>query len=156
MSWKASAWALECGPKSTTHRFVLVALANFADQEHNTAWPSVATLCGLTCLSERAVRQAIAELLSGGWITPAGKHENGRADKVTKRYRIECPEFEQRGALGAPRTVSRGAAGAESGVQQVHPNLSGESAISDLVPTEPARAAPLAPSWSKEACDDWI
>ena len=54
-----------------TQKAVLMALADFAN-ESGECWPSVRAVCEWTCLSERAVRNAIRDLESAGHIVCDG------------------------------------------------------------------------------------
>ena len=65
MSFQAMTWAMEVGktydlPSPT--RFVLLAMANYADQRGNNVFPSLATLQEDTGLSENTVRSHIRRL----------------------------------------------------------------------------------------------
>lgn len=62
MSLRALAWAFEQEVCTSTQKFVLVALANFAT-ESGKAFPSVDTICRLTCISKPdTVSIALSEL----------------------------------------------------------------------------------------------
>ncbi|WP_144630259.1 helix-turn-helix domain-containing protein [Arthrobacter woluwensis] len=65
MSFQAMTWAMEVGktynlPSST--RFVLLSMANYADQRGNNVFPSLATLEEDTGLSENTIRAQIRRL----------------------------------------------------------------------------------------------
>lgn len=60
MSLRATCWAWTV-QTSSTNKLVLLALADFAD-EVGHCWPSVARMQEMTCLSERAIRTALAAL----------------------------------------------------------------------------------------------
>lgn len=53
--------AVKAFQTTPTAKSVLVALADYSD-DSGRCWPSVAGLCDFTCLSERAVRNAVREL----------------------------------------------------------------------------------------------
>lgn len=167
---------LEVGPESSTDRFVLLALANYADED-GECWPSVARLVKNTALCERSVRASIQRLAADKWIdveVRAASHPRFRGDKRPNKYTliglIERQRRIERGAADAPRSVSTGCILFPNGVQQVHVEPS-ENHHSDSVASQPARAAPLATSrgkaavkpddpnrpknWSREACEDW-
>lgn len=59
----------ECWPLDleTTRKFVLITLADYADDDGN-CWPSIASLCKRTSLSERTVRRAIRDLEACGYL----------------------------------------------------------------------------------------
>lgn len=63
----STVWEREL-PKSPVERFVLVTLADYANDEDNRCWPSVAAICRRTGLSDRTVQRAIRALEVGGFI----------------------------------------------------------------------------------------
>lgn len=68
MSLKAIVWALERAPVySSSQKFVLVALANYANEE-NHSYPQVATICRVTAQSDDTVRRCLASLEEAGNI----------------------------------------------------------------------------------------
>ena len=58
----------EDGPAVTTERFVLLALADHAD-EKGRCYPSIAGLCAKTCMSDRGVQRILRRLEVDGWLT---------------------------------------------------------------------------------------
>lgn len=69
MSIEAIAWVLNHAPcDNPTQRLVLVALANHARPDGTAAFPSVATICRYTALSERAIRYHLDSLEEAGLI----------------------------------------------------------------------------------------
>lgn len=106
MSW---AFAQSVVSKPTA-RFVLLGLANHAGPDGTAAFPSVATLCEYTGLSERAVRSNLRELEALGVIRrcdPAivAAHVS-RADRRPLGYDLVL--YPQRGAVDAPRESDGG------------------------------------------------
>lgn len=67
MSIKLMAAIWENGPDKQAERFVLLALADFAN-DAGECWPSIASIAAKTCLSERGVRQIIRALEADGWL----------------------------------------------------------------------------------------
>jgi hypothetical protein len=61
MSVQAISWALGCKTAKSSDKFVLVVLANYADQD-GFCWPHVGTIAELTLLSVRAVRRCLTRL----------------------------------------------------------------------------------------------
>ena len=57
----------DAGPQGSTKRFVLIALADNANDD-GECWPSVATIARKTGICERAVRNAIRNLEVEGWL----------------------------------------------------------------------------------------
>lgn len=96
MSVHAIAWALDRDVSATGAKFVLVALANYAD-ENGIAYPSQARLAKLTSQSERAVRGHLATLEKQGFIKRAHRHaKNGArtSDIYELSYRQNLPQAE--------------------------------------------------------------
>lgn len=112
------AWAIE--QRVTTDpntKFVLICLANYADKLGKSAFPSVASLCEDTLLSERSVRYKLAELEQLSLIR---RGDQGIVTAFVKRedrrpicYEICMPE---RGAPVAPRDPT-GCKSEQNGVQ---------------------------------------
>lgn len=67
--------------ESPTERFVLLALADHADNDGENIYPAVATICKKTGYSERAVQGAIKELVASGVLKTDGKGK-----RMTNRY----------------------------------------------------------------------
>ena len=67
MSVQAITWALGCKTEKSSDKFVLLVLANYADQD-GFCWPHVGTIAELTVLSVRAIRRCLARL-DGAFIT---------------------------------------------------------------------------------------
>ena len=67
MSVQAITWALGRKTEKSSDKFVLVVLANYADQD-GFCWPHVGTIAELTMLSVRAVRRCLTRL-DGVFIT---------------------------------------------------------------------------------------
>ena len=67
MSVQAISWALGCKTAKSSDKFVLVVLANYADQD-GFCWPHVGTIAELTLLSVRAVRRCLTRL-DGTFLT---------------------------------------------------------------------------------------
>jgi len=83
MSNRAITWAyrqeLKAGPK-----FVLVTLADMADQEHS-CYPGVGTLAELTGYGRTAVRTHIEALIDAGLVTTQRRHK-GNGARTSDRY----------------------------------------------------------------------
>ncbi len=77
MSIWAQKWAYEQSVTNSGAKFVLVALANFADEEGN-CWPSQPTIARMTGQSVRTVRSHLKNLEEGGYISREGRRrQNG-------------------------------------------------------------------------------
>lgn len=73
MSIAAIAWAKTQRTGSPTMKAVLMAVADYAD-EKGRAWPSQVRLAEDTELSERAVRNALSELVERGFVSRQSRH----------------------------------------------------------------------------------
>lgn len=87
MSLRATKWAWSVSTNSTA-KLVLVALAEHAD-EAGLCWPSIARLSEFTCLSERAIRNALRDLERAELI--ATDQRGGRLSRYMLRIR-HAPE----------------------------------------------------------------
>lgn len=95
MSNFALTWAWRQAVEPSGAKFVLVALADFAD-EAGICWPSQATLASNTGQSERTVRGHVRLLEDGGWIVrEQGQLPNGRY--ASDIYRLLAPPEALRG-----------------------------------------------------------
>jgi hypothetical protein len=85
-------WALDHSKAAGSARFVLVALADRADDD-GCCWPSLADIARRTTLSERQVRRRIGELVKLGELVrvkPGGGTHPGSKVGLTTRYRINA------------------------------------------------------------------
>lgn len=150
----AACWPLQM---SAPQKAVLISLADQANDE-GVCWPSVGTISKRTCLSERAVQDAIAWLQKTGMlyreyrqnkstyytITPSHfKPENAPAKRVRKNVGADgaggAPDAG--GADGAPGGAGGapvGAGGAPLVVQVAHPNHQGTATEPPVEPLQPA------------------
>lgn len=135
MSLRASTWAWTV-QTSPTAKLVLVALADHAD-EAGLCWPSIARLRTFTCLSERAIRDALRDLETSELMV------TDRREGMNSRYtlRIGCP--------AAPRQEMPG-----SSIPTPAPNAGDPGAICrtprQQMPGTPAAAAPEPSLTTKE------
>lgn len=87
MSTRAITWAMERqGLKSST-KFVLVALANYANEQHE-AYPSVAALESDTCQDRKTVLANLRRLVDGGFLMDSGKRVGSTAQVVVYRLAV--------------------------------------------------------------------
>lgn len=93
MSWQACAWAQEVGPRwelKPLTRYVLLTLANYADKEGGSIFPSVETLCRDTGLSRNTLREHIKVLIREGLVAETGRVSVARsANYATNGYRLK-------------------------------------------------------------------
>lgn len=91
MSHWASTWAYEQDVQPCGRKFVLVALAGFADEE-GYCYPSQATLASMTGQDARSVRRHLASLEEDGVIKR--KHRRGKSGQRTSDgYTLQAPAF---------------------------------------------------------------
>jgi len=82
------AWVLRNSKATLGSRLVLLVLADYADEEGGSCWPSVKTIARETLLSERQVQYNLRHLQEIGEITV---EEKGGGRKST-RYRVSMGE----------------------------------------------------------------
>ena len=87
-------WPVQLSP---TVKSVLISLADNANDD-GICWPSIATICRRTCLSDKSVRRAIAELEVQGLLI-----RNGQVGTVSK-YKIVPPNPGHCGQTGQTDT----------------------------------------------------
>lgn len=75
MSVQAISWAYTAPVANPGTKFLLVTLANFAD-EWGVCWPGQDTLAAMTAQSERKVRQGLAELEDEGLIVKVARRRD--------------------------------------------------------------------------------
>lgn len=141
MSWQATAWAIEQDLITDTgQKFVLVCLANYAGEDGQGAFPSVATLCRHTCLSESTVRRKLQDLESAGFIVRGNQRlaevKIERADRRPIVFDLPIP----RGVTVIPRAPSgvsnmgvRGVNDPSTGCQALTPDPPSRSSLNKSV-----------------------
>lgn len=92
------AWVWEHGPADQSARFVLLALADFANDE-GECWPSLAGIAAKVCMTDRGVRKVLRKLEDDGWVTT----EIGGGRRACNIYRI-ARNPEPRSAFVPPKT----------------------------------------------------
>lgn len=97
MSIEIMSWVWDEGPQDATERFVMLAMADIAD-DSGLCWPAVATIAARCCMSERNARRVIRKLEDGGWVaTDAGAGRNN-----TNRYRLRKPDIAMSARTNCP------------------------------------------------------
>ena len=135
MSVEAIAWVLNHAPvESPVSKLVLVALANHAHPDGSAAFPSVATICRYTCLSERSVRQHLDNLEALGIIRRCDPRIVAayihRADRRPIGYDLILS-----GVQEMQVDKQRGAGGASNGVQEVQERGAGDAPKPPIKPS---------------------
>jgi hypothetical protein len=77
----------EAGPEKQAERFVLLAIADYANNE-GECWPSIAGICRKTCMSERGVQTIIRRLEDQGWL----HIETGNGRRNCNLYTVKTPQ----------------------------------------------------------------
>ena len=90
MSIQALSWSFKQEALTSSQKFVLVALANFAS-ETLLAYPSVETICKITRQKDETVRNALKDLLADGLIVDTGKRV-GDTQRI-RVFRLVIPEL---------------------------------------------------------------
>lgn len=135
MSVEAIAWVLNHAPvKSPVSKLVLVALANHARPDGSAAFPSVATICRYTCLSERSVRQHLEALEKAGILRRCDPSIVAAHIKRTDRRPIGY-DIIMDGVQEAHLAVGRGASGAGNGVQEIPERGAGDAPETYIEPS---------------------
>lgn len=145
-----------------TDRLVLLALADHANDECWSGWPSVSRLALKARVSERTVQRCLRRLLDGGHIAVVPEDEDDRDRKAryrTTRYRVLQPWRERPGPQGCqsvtPASTTRERPGRQ-GRHSVTPaattrsrgDISGFSGVTPVTPeprTQPSGKTPPTP-----------
>lgn len=87
MSTRAITWAMErTGLRSST-KFVLVALANYANEQHE-AYPSVAAIESDTCQDRKTVLANLRRLVDDGFLHDTGRRVGSTAQVIVYRLAV--------------------------------------------------------------------
>jgi hypothetical protein len=84
MSIKIMSMIWDRGPESQSERFVLLALADYANDE-GECWPSIGGVARKTCLTDRGVRKIIRRLQDDGWL----EVDEGGGRRNCNLYRVK-------------------------------------------------------------------
>ncbi len=76
----------------TNEKFVLMALADWADDNGTNCWPSIYELSEYLTCSERTVQRLLRELEQGGWIAVVGNHNGGGTSRT---YALNVPKMDE-------------------------------------------------------------
>lgn len=101
MSIKIMSQVWENGPDQQAERFVLLALADFAN-DAGECWPSIKAICGKVCMSERGVQTVIRRLESSGWLaieTGNGRKGCSKYAIMATKVRVAVEEKDRRGGI---------------------------------------------------------
>lgn len=88
----SACWKLE--GLTSTQKFVLISLADQAN-DSGVCWPSMSSIAKRTCLSDKAVRQAIKQLEAIGMLRIERKKHDTRDQWVSNRYMLTPENYKQ-------------------------------------------------------------
>jgi hypothetical protein len=124
MSVQAMAWVIENSQTRGNQYIVLLMIANRADEEGASAWPSIRWLARRSRLSERTVQRAIRKLERGGDLGI----EKAAGPKGTNRYQVIMQPGLYRGDTAVRGDKLTPRQGVQKGVTElchpIHPNTS--------------------------------
>ena len=161
MSVHWMSWVWKNGPPDSMDRFVLLKLADNANQD-GKCWPSLPEIALATCLSESSVRRSVQSLEKGGWLEVFRGSGRGKSshyiliERVSDSYPLKG--VTQKGFQETPFI---------KGVQQTGKGVSGTvppSSPSLLSPTPPINPPPITPlqkppkttTSESESLPDWL
>jgi hypothetical protein len=139
------AWVLRNSKATLGSRLVLLVLADYADEEGGSCWPSVKTIARETLLSERQVQYNLRHLAQIGEIAV---EEEGGGRKST-RYKVcmgESPGVQYLHP-SEPSNELRGATHCTPGVQPIAPDPLVEPPEEQTSLAAAPRARPRNPIW---------
>jgi hypothetical protein len=172
MSIQLVSMVFAAGPSKSTDRFVLLALANYAD-ENGQCWPSVARVGRDVAMSASTVREAIRRLEVDGWLStreggatderiPTGKRPNLYTLRIAEGTDCRCPPGSGAHRMAAGTPPDGGVPPHREPVPIRHseepsdePSVSAPPARGSLLPAV-ARTPGVNGAWSREACDAWM
>ena len=98
MSVKVMSWVFEHSTSTGNERLVLLAIADHANDDQWSCWPSVPKLAAKACVSERTVQRALHALEERGELAI----DRGAGPSGTHLFRV-CPQGRQ---VDTPQAVS--------------------------------------------------
>lgn len=128
--------ALKTKGLTTSQKFVLVALANYADQE-GRCWPSQAALAADTAQSERQIRNALKALELEGLIIRQKRRQGQRQTSDLFRLNLQAEHH----AASEPKNTSQAEHMTVSGGTQRHSQAEHCSDEPSLEPSKNLRRA---------------
>jgi hypothetical protein len=141
VSIQAVSWAMQQRLNSPTLKFVLIAVANYADED-GFCWPSQKRLSRDTELSERAVRDALKRLEERGILERSERRAATRQSDIIRlnlAYRNEMP-VEQAGN-GTPAERAAGSKANRKDVPVADQPADDDQTNRQDVPNQPAGGA---------------
>jgi len=111
MSLVAISWVFKQEIKPSSLKFVLVALADCADDK-GISWPSIDHIVETTCQDRKTVIKSLDDLESRGWLVDTGKRM-GRTNQV-KVYRLTDAFFGTKSTSPCEKSAENGTLSKES------------------------------------------
>jgi len=140
MSIAAISWVFKQEIKPSSLKFVLVALADCADDK-GICWPSVEHITETTSQDRKTVIKSLDELESRGWLVDTGKRM-GRTNQV-KVYRLTDAFFGCADTKACVKSAENGTVSKESRISAERvPDFRAKSTENGIPPTPPYRADP--------------
>lgn len=104
MSNRALSHVFSLEISKSSHKFVLVALANYADNETLEAYPCIVELCEATSLNRKTVLAAISALRDENLIIDTGKRRGSTKSVTVYKINLEAvPKTEPLEGLSSPK-----------------------------------------------------
>lgn len=120
MSVYVMSWVWKQSDLTPGDKFLLLAIADSADDDGSNAWPTVATLARKISASESTVHRRLAKLAEAGWIKiekNAGGSAKVRADRRPNMYTV-LMTGSQSDTPSPPRGVTGDGHGVSSGTER--------------------------------------
>lgn len=90
----AAAWKLDM---PATKKLALLALADWANDEGGSLYPSIAAIAARCSVSERTVQRILRDLAEDGWLRVVGNENGGR--RKTRRYQLNAVRISSGGIV---------------------------------------------------------
>jgi len=90
----ALAHIMAVGPRDQTQAFVMLSLADHADQD-GVSWPSIDTIAHEARTSRSSAIRALSSLVDAGWLLKSKRHHNKTGSQLSNRYRINLVRLER-------------------------------------------------------------
>jgi DNA-binding transcriptional ArsR family regulator len=112
------AWVWEQGPEDPGERFVLLKLADNANND-GSCYPSMTEICRATRLSESSVRRSLKALMEGGWVTVSKGLGRGNTSLYQLHKKVSAGHLLEE--IKGVRETLKGVTQTEKGVRLTEP-----------------------------------
>lgn len=149
MSIYAISWVLQHSETEKVDRLVLIALADYANDDGGGCWASVGKIAAKARCSERTAQYALRRLEDGGHIVKSGVSPRG-----TNVYRV----LFEGGAKAAPPAENppQGVQESDGGVQKSDGGVQGAAPEPSLEPSSEPSKEPSVKERVQKAFDYWL